>query len=346
MGSADPLASFQDFLAPVTVEQFRRAHLDRAPLHIPGPPDKFAGAMSWDELNRLLDMTAIWSSQSLQLALDCRMIPPERYCRRGMDRSGRPAWQPQPALVRGLLRQGASVLLNDIDTLSEGLRAVAGLLERALGARVQINLYCSWHERQAFPSHFDTHDVFALQIAGEKRWTVYRGRFDQPIAHPSFQSLGQAYHDQAKGDVLSTVDLRPGDLLYLPRGQYHDALATGATSIHLAVGATEPIGIDLLSALFEDAVADPAFRRRLPAADEAGVLTAHVGRLAARARDRLAGAEVRAGLGSLRAGYAGQRGGFPATPGFRGKSAETAGPGTGEIEGKPSPVSPGTSPQD
>jgi len=343
MGPVDPLASFQDFLAPVTVEQFRRAYLDQAPLHVPGAPDKFAEVMSWGGLNRLLDLTAIWSSQSLQLALDCRIIPPERYCRRGMDRDGRPAWQPQPALVRGLVRQGASVLLNDIDTLSPGLRAVAGLLERALGARVQINLYCSWRERQAFPSHFDTHDVFALQIAGAKRWTVYRGRYDQPIAHPSFQSLGQTYHDQAKGDVLTTVDLGPGDLLYLPRGQYHDALATGATSIHLAVGATEPIGIDLLSALFDDAVSDPVFRRRLPAADEGGAVAAHVGRLAARARDRLVGPAVRAGLDSLRAGYAGQRGGFPATPGFRGESAESVGLDAGKIGATPPKVSTNTS---
>jgi hypothetical protein len=327
MGSADAPASFPDFLAPVTVEQFRRAHLDRAPLHVAGTPDKFAEVMSWGALNRLLDMTAIWSSQSLQLALDCRMVPPERYCRRGLDRAGRAAWQPLPALVRGLLRQGASVLLNDVDTLSPGLRQLAGLLEGALGARVQINLYCSWHERQAFPSHFDSHDVFALQIAGEKRWTVYQGRFDQPIAHPSFKTLGQAYHDQAKGDVQATFDLRPGDLLYVPRGQYHDALATGAASIHLAVGATEPIGIDLLSALFEDAVADPAFRRRLPAATEAGAVSAHIGRLAGRARERLASPEIRAHVDALRAGFAEQRGGFPPTAGFRGESGERAGAG-------------------
>jgi len=315
------LASFGDFLAPVTVEQFRRAHLDRAPLHIAGAPDKFASVMSWDGLNRLLDMTAIWSSQSLQLALDCRMIPPERYCRRGHDRAGRAAWLPQPALVRALLHQGASVLLNDIDTLSPGLRAVAGLLEGALGAKVQINLYCSWRERQAFPSHFDTHDVFALQIAGEKRWTVYRGRFDQPIAHPSFQSLGQAYHEQAKGEVLAEVDLRPGDILYLPRGQYHHALATGAASVHLAVGATEPIGIDLLGLLFDDAVADPAFRRRLPAAAQTGALTAQIGRLAAQVRDWMASPPFRARLDALMAGFRFRRGGFPPAPGFRGESA-------------------------
>src|SRR5215831_20123954 len=69
--------SFADFLAPVTVEQFRRDYLDRAPLHIPGGPGKFADVMSWPDLNRLLDMSGLWSAQSLSLALDCKIIAQE-----------------------------------------------------------------------------------------------------------------------------------------------------------------------------------------------------------------------------------------------------------------------------
>ncbi|HUA57032.1 MAG TPA: cupin domain-containing protein [Candidatus Sulfotelmatobacter sp.] len=310
--------SFADFLAPVTVERFRRDYLDQAPLHIQGAADKFAGVMSWDILNRLLDMTAIWSSQSLQLALDCQMIPPERYCQRGHDRAARDAWRPQPARVRALIRQGASVLLNDIDTLTPGLRGIADLLERAFGAKVQINLYCSWRERQAFPSHFDTHDVFAVHIAGAKRWTVYRGRADQPVDHPTWKALGQAHHQRAKGDVLMTVDLQPGDILYLPRGQYHDALATGDSSIHLAVGVNEPLGLDVVTLLFEaGATAAPLYRRRLPPAHDRAALEGRLHALAADVRHRLADPGFRAALETFQAGYGYRRGGFPSQPGFR-----------------------------
>jgi ribosomal protein L16 Arg81 hydroxylase len=220
--------------------------------------------------------------------------------------------------VRALLRQGASALLNDVDTLSPGLRAVADGFERGLGGKVQINLYCSWRERQAFPSHFDTHDVFALQIAGQKRWTAYRGRFDQPIAHPTFNTLGQAYHEQAKGDVLMAVELTPGDVLYLPRGQYHDALATGDNSIHLAVGVTEPIGLDLVTLLFEDAVADATFRRRLPPPADPARLETRLDELAARLRARLDDPAFRARVRGFQGGFGYRRGGFSAAPGFRG----------------------------
>jgi ribosomal protein L16 Arg81 hydroxylase len=310
--------SFADFLAPVTVEQFRRDHLDKAPLHLRGTPHKLTDVMSWDALNGLLDMTEIWTCQTLNLALDRQIIAANDYCRRGRNRDGRAIQVPEPARVRHWLGRGASLLLNDIDALSPGLRAVSDLLEGALGGRVQINLYCSWRERQAFPSHFDTHDVFALHIAGEKRWTIYRGRSDQPVDHPAWKTLGQPHHERAKGDVLMTVDLRPGDILYLPRGQYHDALATGESSIHLAVGVNEPIGLDVVSLLFEAGVRGaPLFRTRLPPVSDGPALRQRLGALADDAKGKLLDPGFATQIQAVQAGHLQKRGGFPAEPGFR-----------------------------
>jgi ribosomal protein L16 Arg81 hydroxylase len=317
------LDSFADFLAPVTVEQFRRDHLDRAPLHLRGTPEKFTDVMSWDALNRLLDMTEIWTCQTLCLALDRQIVPLEEYCRRGRNRDGRNIQMPEPTRVRHWLGRGASLLLNDIDALSPGLRAVSDLLERELGGRVQINLYCSWRERQAFPSHFDTHDVFALHIAGAKRWTIYQGRSDQPVDHPAWKALGQPHHERAKGDVLTVADLEPGDVLYLPRGQYHDALATGEASIHLAVGVNEPIGLDVVSLLFEAGVhGAPLFRTRLPPLGDGPAVGQRLGALADDARAKLLDPTFRTKLEAVQAAHLHKRGGFPAAPGFRSESVK------------------------
>ena len=54
-----------DILAPITPEQFFAEYYDKQPLHIPGSPAKFAQVLSWRGINRLLDQTHIWSSQSL-----------------------------------------------------------------------------------------------------------------------------------------------------------------------------------------------------------------------------------------------------------------------------------------
>lgn len=184
------------------------------------------------------------------------------------------------------LRRGASLVLNDIDRLTPGLNAVARALEEALGAKVQANLYCSWKAHQAFGSHFDTHDVYALHIAGEKTWNLYGRHFEDPIAHPRFKTLGQAFHDAHKGALSQQVTLRPGDVLYIPRGWYHDALASSEATVHIAFGATPAIGLDLISLLFEHSVDDPLFRARVPPPDADGgqALAAHLARLG----DRLA----------------------------------------------------------
>ena len=66
-----------DLLAPITSEQFFADYHDRKPLHVRGGAAKFAQALSWRQINRLLDMTHIWSSQSFKLVIDGQGVPAE-----------------------------------------------------------------------------------------------------------------------------------------------------------------------------------------------------------------------------------------------------------------------------
>lgn len=260
--------TFGEILAPLSAETFFAEHYDRKAVHVPGGAEKFANVMSWETLTALLNMTAIWSSASLQLVLDRAVVPPVRYCDPARGRDGREVLQPDAGRVMALLRSGASLVANDIDTLTPALAGVAAALENALDAKVQANLYCSWRERQAFDSHFDTHDVYAVHVAGEKLWRLYETRADRPIAHPRFKSFGQDWHDENKGAVAQEVLMRPGDLLYIPRGVYHDALALSDGTIHIAFGVTHVIGLDLLDLIANLAVEDPAFRANMPRSGE------------------------------------------------------------------------------
>ena len=259
------LSTFSDLLAPFSERQFFAEYHDRRPLHIrSAAPDKFASVMSWRGLNQILNMTAIWSPESFQLAMDHKPIPPTAYCREAVDRANRSSLQPDAKRVKALLQQGASLVANDIDSLTPGLANTAGILEQRLGGKTQANLYCSWRQRPAFDTHFDTHEVFALHVEGEKTWRVYEGRVDRPIAHPAFKRLDQNFHEANRGAVLLEVNLKPGDLLYIPRGQYHDALASSEGTIHVAFGVTHVIGMDFLNILQAHAVSNPAFRSNFP----------------------------------------------------------------------------------
>ena len=261
------IRTLADLLAPMTPEQFFAEYHDKQPLHLQGGAAKFASVLSWRQINRLLDQTHIWSSQSLKLVMDGNAVPPEQYCSRATSRDNAQTLQPEARMVSQWVARGASIVMNDVDSLTPGLAAVSDALEEAGLGKAQANVYISWQSHKAFPSHFDTHDVWAVQVEGEKTWNIWEGRADWPIPHPVFRSLGQAHHDQAKGKLRGKVTLKPGDLLYLPRGWYHDALAEAPASVHIAYGVHAPMGMDLLNMLVERVLYETEFRKPLPRQD-------------------------------------------------------------------------------
>jgi bifunctional lysine-specific demethylase and histidyl-hydroxylase MINA len=301
-----PPFSFDAIMAPLGAERFFAEYEGKQPLHLKGAADKFAEVMTWAKLNDLLGQATIWSQQSLVLVLDKDPIPPARYCAPAAGRDGGQVLRPDPDKVKDFLRRGATLVANDIDHLGPGLTAFTDAMEQALGGKVQGNLYLSSRRRQGFGAHFDTHDVYAVHVEGTKTWHVYEGRATDPIAHAMFKNLGREHHEKAKGAKLMDVHMEPGDLLYLPRGQYHDALADEGGTVHVAFGITYPIGMDVMSFLFERVAAEPEFRANLPRADGPNATSALSARLAAlsdKIRAVLAEPRTAAQIATLQRGF-------------------------------------------
>jgi hypothetical protein len=105
-----------------------------------------------------------------------------------------------------------------------------------LGHPVQVNAYVTPPQSQGFSAHYDVHDVFVLQVAGQKRWTIHAPVRTAPLRDEAWADRRAAVEQAATGDPLLEVTLRPGDALYLPRGFLHAAQALGDTSAHLTVG--------------------------------------------------------------------------------------------------------------
>jgi bifunctional lysine-specific demethylase and histidyl-hydroxylase MINA len=261
--------TFDDLMAPLGAETFRRDYLGQRPVHIEGGADKFVSLMNWSILERLLAVNTLWDTTRLDLVLDKELVAKAAYAGSQPAITGLPI--ADPLKVKRYVQQGATMVLNDIDQLTPELTAFAKTMEDALGGKVQGNLYQSSRRRQGFKVHYDTHDVFAVHCEGEKVWPVFEGRAEDPIAHNMFKGVPQEAHEEAKGKLWKEVRLKPGDLLYLPRGQYHYALADDGGCIHIAMGVTYPIGIDLVGYLYERLIADPLCRRNLPQGDGAAL---------------------------------------------------------------------------
>jgi ribosomal protein L16 Arg81 hydroxylase len=308
------IADLAALLAPITPEQFFTEHYDKAPLHVRGDPAKFAQVLSWRQINRLLDMTHIWSAASLKLVMDSQAIPPEQFCTRAMGRDGGQLLQPDAKLVQAWIAKGASVVMNDVDSLTPGLASVSNALESAGLGKAQANVYISWQSHKAFRTHYDTHDVWAVQVEGEKDWNIWEGRAEWPIPHPIFKGQPQAHHDQARGTLRGVVKMKPGDLLYLPRGWYHDALAEAPASVHVAYGVHAPLGMDFLNILMERALHDADFRKPLPRQDGSApakfALTQRAGLLGQRLAEFAKDPKVMEALAQTVATHRFSRGGF------------------------------------
>lgn len=258
------MISFADILAPITPDSFFADYHGRRWLHVPGASsaagaDKFAAVMTRAKLDSLISAVGLWNPMSLRLVRDRSPLATQDYCG--------PDDKIVPEKLKSLLANGASLVLNDLDLQAPGLdgvSAVARALEEILEAKVQANLYSSPHERQAFDSHYDGHDVYAVHVEGEKLWRIYEGKIELPIEHPAFKSQFADAHEKTKGKVVAEVLMKPGDLLYLPRGQYHDAIARSERTTHIAYGAVGVIGMDVISALYTRAVHEGLFRADMP----------------------------------------------------------------------------------
>lgn len=275
--------SFADLLAPITPQQFFAEVWGKAPLHIPAQPGARQDILSWDRLNEMLSVSSSWTEPRLKLYIEGRRIAAEHYCDSLNTLDGQQL-RVNPRKVRVFLSMGASLVANAVETMTPELRAVARTLETALMGLTSANIYCSFGGRRAFNSHYDTHEVFAFHTQGEKVWRIYEGRADNPVVGPPDHPEVQQQLDRQKGRLLREVTMRPGDLLYIPRGQFHDALASSEASLHVTFSVEPRTARILFRVLEQEAMKESAFRDWLPPPGEDGgaALKARLSELAER----------------------------------------------------------------
>ena len=214
--------------------------------------------MSLDILNEVLSMSSNWNNHNFVMMLDKERIKYNEYSSLSLEASGQ-FMRPDPEKVQNWVSKGASIILNDIDKANSGLINISNQLQDITNGRCQGNLYFSMQSRQAFGPHCDVHDVFAIHFEGEKVWNIYENIENNPINHPLFKYSPEERIKKA-GRMIDQITLKPGDLLYLPRGQYHDALASKSGSIHIAFGLTYFKPIDLMGVIWEKLILNDFMR--------------------------------------------------------------------------------------
>lgn len=253
---------FEDMIAPLSTEEFLGQYYGKRPLHLPAGETRRRGLLGWDGLNALLGLPSHWSEANIKLIFQGVPVSGDLYLD-DVESLGGVVRRANPAKVDVYLQMGATLLAGAVHEISPDILALAASLSERFAGRAEANAYCSFKGIQALASHFDVHEVFAIQCEGEKTWNLYENRANAPI-EAIRAGNAQALIDASKGRVAMEVRMRPGDLLYIPRGFCHDALASSGASLHVTFSVTLLDGRALFRMLEEEAVLDPAFREYLP----------------------------------------------------------------------------------
>lgn len=156
------------------------------------------------------------------------------------------------------LQLGSTLVLDALDVAIPAIRQISSSLTNSFFVKSQANGYVTFSESRGFGLHWDDHDVFIVQVHGSKTWHLYGNTRVSP--------LHRDFHDEhlPPEEILETIELTPGSLLYVPRGCWHDVVGKGEPTFHLTFGVTPPTGIDVLVWLQELARQKDLLRQDIP----------------------------------------------------------------------------------
>jgi lysine-specific demethylase/histidyl-hydroxylase NO66 len=273
------MPTFAEFLAPFDPAEFKSHYHGKMPLHIAGGAKTLGSPLPWQRFNDILNLTSLWNEDTLKVFYQNRLALRDNYCDLNDVAPGVKA-PADPRKVKALLGFGASLVANQIQRASPEISAIVQMLQREFAAAAGANAYCSFQRVQAFGTHYDLHDVFALQTEGEKLWRVYEARADNPTMPTPPGDEAEKWLVATRGKVVSEVLMKPGDILYLPRGQYHDAITGAEASLHVTFWVKPPTGLSLFKLLESTAGLESDFRADLPDARDPKALADHLVKLA------------------------------------------------------------------
>jgi len=221
------------FLASVSLDAFFSSYWEKQPLHIQ------RGVSEAQPLITLEDVEALLSSQpvyfpGVQLTQSGRSLDANDY----VDESNCVL----PLRLFEQHSQGATIVLSQAQKLFKPLSDLCEEVMRTLQMRCQTNVYISPPANQGFNAHYDTHDVFILQVSGAKTFNFYPSSVELPCPDEQFDASALT-----SSEIDESVDLSAGDTLYIPRGVVHDAVAHSTSpSIHITLGVYPILMRDLL----------------------------------------------------------------------------------------------------
>lgn len=248
---------FEDLIAPLSQQEFFRHYWGKEFFVSRGSSNRFAGLFSWDALSEILS-TQRFEFPRLRLLSGGRVAPPSQYILQKTDRRGNEYFVQDAAVIERMMADGAMLHITSIGEAWKPLDLFAASLEPILGGKVQVNLHAGYPTARGFHTHWDGHDVYAVQIDGRKMWRLFGFTEEAPLAVPPEEKQGAPENHTWEGDIGT------GQVLYLPRGYWHATQYTSDASLHLTFAVQHPTGVEFFQWLARQLSNRACMRRDIP----------------------------------------------------------------------------------
>lgn len=255
-------------LISIDPEEFASHYWGREPLltQASSLPERFDDLLTADAVDELVSERGL-RTPFLRVAKAGSTLPDRSFTAGGGVGAGVADQISDDKLV-SLFADGATIVLQGLHRVWPPILHFCQALAAELGHPVQANAYVTPPQNKGFSDHYDVHDVFVLQLAGEKEWWIHPPVHESPLRDQPWNDRRAAVERAAAEPPLLQTVLRPGDCLYLPRGYLHAATALGAVSIHLTIGihtwTRHSLAERLTRLALDRAASDPELRRSLP----------------------------------------------------------------------------------
>lgn len=237
---------------PSTTEQFFASYEKNEPFVVHHPADSLVELRNLDFLNSLDKLLSVWP-HAIQAHL-----PDKRDESSSIDTTARDA--------KKLFENGMGLLFNEAHRLSPLLQEWLNKIQLDLGISSQTYSRCLIYatpDGKGTAPHFDQNINFVLQIHGTKVWKLAPNEHvENPLTRhtmgtepdPEMQGYLKNELPTQMPDKIETVELKPGSLLFVPRGYWHSTEARGE-ALALNFTFTAPTWIDLFTAALRSRLA-------------------------------------------------------------------------------------------
>lgn len=244
-------STLADLVSPLTEPEFLALLRRRELAYRPGANgDRYAPALGWPALRRMIEAGNYPNKRpdDIRVTKGSITVAADRWTTNG---------KVDVAKLEQFLANGFSIVVVHLDEHVPALAAVCDeIRSRTLEGSFVGAVVTSGAGAGAFPVHYDPEDLVILQLQGTKRWQIFGPPVSNPVRRMPKQSPPET-------EPIFDEVLEPGDLLFVPGGNWHHCESGLSTSVHLGIFFLPPTAWHVANAALRPFLSEELFRTPL-----------------------------------------------------------------------------------